>query len=386
MSARNLLDELRRGGGTASGERCEPVRTAVVGVGYWGPNLVRNLHELPEAEVVCVCDRRQDALQAIGRRYPSAALTTDFEEVLGYEEVEAVVIATPVASHYRLAEAAISAGKHVFVEKPLAGSYEQALALSELARKADRVVMPGHTFLYSPPVDLVHNLIASGALGEIYFISTSRVNLGLHQPDISVVWDLGPHDISILRYWLDDLPTQVTAMSRGCVVPTVPDVAFVNLCFGDGVMAQLELSWLAPSKLRRTAVVGSRKMVVYDDTSTEPVRIFDSGVSLPDPETFGEYRLTYRTGDIVSPRVDPTEPLALEMLDFCSSIRSGGSPRSSAGIGVDVVRIVEAADRSIAAGGVPVSIEPGRGDVAALASVGRAAPELDTTGLDPRRD
>jgi predicted dehydrogenase len=272
-----------------------------------------------------------------------------------------------VPTHHALAKQALDAGKHVFVEKPLAGSYEQALALTEIARKSGRVVMPGHTFLYSPPVDLVSRLIASGALGEIYFISMSRVNLGLHQPDVSVMWDLAPHDISILRYWLDDMPTQVTATSRGCIVPTVPDVAFVNLRFGEGPMAQLELSWLAPSKLRRTTVVGSEKMVVYDDTSTEPVRIFDSGVSLPDPESFGEYRLTYRTGDIVSPRVEPTEPLALEMLDFCSAIRRGGSPRSSARIGVDVVRIVEAADRSIAAGGVPIAIEQQREDVGALA-------------------
>jgi predicted dehydrogenase len=368
-----------------SSERCEPVRMAVVGVGYWGPNLVRNLHELAEADVVCVCDRRPEALHAIGRRYPSPTLTTNFADVLSQENVEAVVIATPVGSHYQLAEAAINAGKHVFVEKPMAGSQEQALALTELARTADRVIMPGHTFLYSPPVDLVHRLIASGALGEIYFISMSRVNLGLHQPDVSVVWDLGPHDISILRYWLDDMPTQVTAMSRGCVVPTIPDVAFVNLRFGAGLLAQLELSWLAPSKLRRTAVIGSEKMVVYDDTSTEPVRIFDSGVSLPDPETFGEYRLTYRTGDIVSPRVDPTEPLALEMLDFCSAIRWGGSPRSSAAIGVDVVRIVEAADRSIAAGGVPVSIAPGGEDLASLAGVGGRAPEVDRRRPGPPR-
>jgi predicted dehydrogenase len=371
MTGRNLLEELRGGDGTPLGERWEPVRVAVVGVGYWGPNLVRNLHELAAAEVVSVCDRRPEALQAIGRRYPSTSLTTEFSQVLADADVEAVVIATPVASHYPMAKAAIAAGKHVFVEKPLAGSYEQAVALVELARKSDRVVMPGHTFLYSPPVDLVSRLIASGELGDIYFISMSRVNLGLHQPDVSVMWDLAPHDISILRYWLDDMPTQVTAMSRGCIVPTVPDVAFVNLRFGDGPMAQLELSWLAPSKLRRTTVIGSEKMVVYDDTSTEPVRIFDSGVSLRDPESFGEYRLTYRTGDIVSPRVEPTEPLALEMLDFCAVIRRGGSPRSSARIGVDVVRIVEAADRSMAAGGVPMAIEGRRDGDGALAGKGR---------------
>lgn len=362
-----LREELRRAADAASGG--EPVRIAVVGAGYWGPNLVRNLHELAEADVVGVCDPRPEALAAIRRRFPGIPTSARYDDVLDDPAVEAVALATPVASHYRLAEAALAAGKHVFVEKPLTGSHGEALALIELAAKADRVLMPGHTFLYSPPVDFVSRLIASGQLGEIYFVSTSRVNLGLHQSDVSVVWDLGPHDLSILRYWLDDMPTQVTAMSRDCIVPGIPDVAFLNLRFEQGPMAQVELSWLAPSKLRRTAVIGSEKMVVYDDTSQEPVRIFDAGVSLPDPETFGEYRLSYRTGDIVSPRIDPTEPLALEMLDLCAAIRLGTTPRSSAALGADVVRIVEAADRSIAAGGAPVAIDR---DGAVLAAGGLA--------------
>ena len=169
----------------------------------------------------------------------------------------------------------------MFVEKPLAASLEEALRLVELADERGLVLMPGHTFLYSPPVNKIRELIAVGELGEIYFISTSRVNLGLHQPDVSVVWDLGPHDFSILRYWLDETPTHVSALSRGCIIPDTPDVAFINLEFPSGTIAHVELSWLAPSKLRRTTIVGSRKMVVYDDTSDEPVRVFDSGVDLP---------------------------------------------------------------------------------------------------------
>ena len=183
--------------------------------------------------------------------------------------------------------------------------------------------MPGHTFLYSPPVLKIKELLDAGALGDVYFISMSRVNLGLHQPDVSVVWDLGPHDFSILRYWLGMLPTEVSALTRACVIPDTPDVAFVNARFDGGAIAHLELSWLSPSKLRRTAIVGSEKMVVYDDTSGEPVRIFDSGASLPDPETFGEFQLTYRTGDIVSPKIEATEPLALEILDFCGAVLDG---------------------------------------------------------------
>jgi predicted dehydrogenase len=191
-------------------------------------------------------------------------------------------------------------------------------------------------------------------LGDIFFISSSRVNLGLHQSDVSVIWDLGPHDFSILRYWLGQNPRQVSATTRSCIISGIPDVAFVNLVFPSETVAHVELSWLAPSKLRRTAVVGSKKMVVYDDTSNEPVRIFDSGADLPDPTDFGEYRLTYRTGDIVSPRIAVSEPLASEMMDFCSAIRDGSTPCSSWRLGLDVLRTIDAVDRSLALKGAPV--------------------------------
>jgi len=325
-----------------------PVRVAVVGLGYWGPQLVRNLYESPHAELVTVCDARPEPLAQIGRRYPGVAQTTDFAAVLADADVEAVVVATPISTHYPLARAALEAGKHTFVEKPLAGSLAEAEALTLLAREHDLVLMPGHTFLYSPPVQAIRELITSGALGEIYFVSTSRVNLGLHQSDVSVVWDLGPHDFSILSYWLEESPVAVTALSSGCVMPDTPDVAFIQLEYGSGVVANVELAWLAPSKLRRTTVVGSQKMVVYDDTSAESVRVFDSGVNLPDPESFGEYRLSYRTGDIVSPRIEIAEPLGLELEDLCRAIRTGSTLRSTPQLGVEVVRVVEAAERSLA--------------------------------------
>jgi protoporphyrinogen oxidase/predicted dehydrogenase len=334
-----------------------PIRIAVIGVGYWGPNLVRNLGESPVFEVAYVCDTQPDALEAIARRYPSVARTTDYEALLRDGDVEAVAIATPVSSHYALTLAALAAGKHVFVEKPLGASVEEVVELASVARDRDLVLMPGHTFLYSPSVTTIKRLIDSGELGEIYFISSSRVNLGLHQPDVSVVWDLGPHDFSILRYWLGELPTEVSALSRSCVVPGLPDVCFINLEYASGTIAHVELSWLSPSKLRRTAIVGSEKMVVYDDTSSESVRIFDSGASIPDPATFGEYRLSYRTGDIVSPRIDATEPLALELADFGSAIRNRTPLLSSPEIGRDVVKTVEAVDRSLAKGGIPVPVE-----------------------------
>lgn len=335
----------------------DAVRIAVVGLGYWGPNLVRVLHELPEAIVVATCDTNVERLARVGQRYPGVRLTSSFEELLDDDDIEAVAIATPVSTHYPLVLAALEAGKHVFVEKPLAASSAEAEHLSETAAECGLTLMPGHTFLYSPPVNMVKRLIEDGDLGEIYFISTSRVNLGLHQSDASVVWDLGPHDFSILRYWLGESPVEVSGTSRACIVPSTPDVAFVSLTYANGTVAHVELSWLAPSKLRRTAVVGSQKMVVYDDTANEPVRIFDSGVNLPDPGSFGEYGLTYRTGDIVSPRLDVTEPLAVELADLCHAIRSGFEPRSSAQLGLDVVRTIEAVDRSLTQGGVPIDIQ-----------------------------
>ncbi len=198
-----------------------------------------------------------------------------------------MALATPVSTHFPLGRAVLEAGKHLFVEKPLASSTAECLELIELAQRRGLVLMPGHTFLYSPPVVAIRNLIESGELGDLYFVSTSRVNLGLHQKDVSVTWDLGPHDFSILRYWLDEAPSAVSAVSRGCVIPSIPDVAFIDLEYSNGTIAHVELSWLAPSKLRRTTIVGSQKMVVYDDTSTEPVRVFDSGV---DPEGAGDLR------------------------------------------------------------------------------------------------
>jgi predicted dehydrogenase len=203
---------------------------------------------------------------------------------------------------------------------------------------------------------MIQELINADVLGEIYSISTSRVNLGLHQPDASVAWDLGPHDFSILRYWLGDTPTHVSALSRGCILPHTADVAFINLEFSSGTIAHVELSWLAPSKLRRTTLIGSKKMVVYDDTSTEPIRVFDSGVMPRDPESYGEFKLSYRTGDIVSPHVAAVEPLYVEMQDFCDAIRTGSTPRSSAELGIEVVRMVEGVDASLAAGGARVEL------------------------------
>jgi protoporphyrinogen oxidase/predicted dehydrogenase len=333
------------------------VRVAVVGLGYWGPQIARNLSDIPQAELALLCDLRPANLAAVGSRFPEVARVTHFEDVLSDSSVDAVALVTPVATHYEMAAAALAADKHVFVEKPLAHSVRAASELAATAAKRELVLMPGHTFLYSPPVRRIKEVIDAGEIGEIYFISMSRVNLGLHQPDVSVIWDLAPHDFSILHYWLDERPAQVAAVSRACVIPGTPDVAFINLQFASGAIAHVELSWLSPSKLRRTAIVGSNKMVVYDDTSAEPVRIFDSGASIAAPESFGEYRLTYRTGDILSPKIDATEPLSLELEDFCAAILGTTEPRSTPQLAIEVLRTIEAVDRSLGLGGAPVAIK-----------------------------
>ncbi len=282
----------------------DPVGIAVIGLGYWGPNLLRVLADNPDVEVRWICDLDRERLARYRRRYPAARITTRMERLLADPGVEAVVIATPVHTHYPLASKVLEAGKHVFVEKPLAPSSELADDLAALAREQDRTLMCGHTFVYSPPVRAVKRMLDAGTLGDIYFISSSRVNLGLHQRDVSVLWDLGPHDFSILLYWLSELPTSVRAVGRDSIVKGIHDVAFVSMTFDSGIVANVELSWLAPSKLRRTVVVGSERMVIYDDGASEPVRLFDRGVVYRDPETFGEYHLSYRSGDILSPTIE----------------------------------------------------------------------------------
>ena len=343
--------------GRRFGKNGSAVNVALVGLGYWGPNLLRALFELSDVEVSYICDLDPERLERFGRRYPSARATRDLDNVLSDPQVDAVVIATPVFSHFGLASRALSAGKHVFVEKPLASSSAEAGELLELADQMDRVIMCGHTFLYSPAVREVKRIIQSGDLGEIYFISSSRVNLGLHQRDVSVVWDLGPHDFSILLYWMDEMPEWVGAVGRDSVVKGIPDVAFIDMGFPSGALSHIELSWLAPSKLRRTVVVGSQKMVVYDDSSPEPVRVFDSGVTYEDPETFGQYQLSYRTGDILSPKLDTTEPIITELTDFVDGVRRGRAPKGNPALARNVVQLIEAAEASIEERGVPIQIE-----------------------------
>jgi len=355
-------------GSTRPGRRFEVTRkpsVAVVGLGYWGPNLLRVLVERTDVDVRWMCDSDPTRLARLARRYPGVSPTLDLDAVLEDPEVDGVLLATPVFTHYDLARRCLEADKHTLVEKPLAASGAEALALINLAAERDRVLMCGHTFLYSPPVRAVRRLIAAGEVGDVYFVSSSRVNLGAHQRDVSVIWDLGPHDFSILLYWLGGPPTTIRATGRDSIVPGIADVAFVTMEFPSGVIANVELSWLAPSKLRRTVIVGSKKMIVYEDGAAEAVKIFDRGVVYKDPETFGEYHLSYRTGDILSPQLSSDEPLALQTADFVRCLTDGGAPEHGLGLASDVVRLAEAAEASMAAGGIP--IEVGEGEFAHVA-------------------
>ncbi len=320
----------------------------VIGLGYWGPNLLRNAAANRRTERLVICDSDPGRLNKIGSRFPSCEKTLHCKDIFNDPDIDGVIIATTVSSHYPLAMEALKKGKHVFVEKPFAETTEKAEEMVEFAEQNNLVTMVGHTFLYSPPVLKIKQILDSKELGDIRFITSSRVNLGLHQKDVSVIWDLAPHDFSMLFYWLGEEPNFVEAFGHDYVLKGIPDVAFINLGFPSGATANVQVAWLAPSKLRKTVIVGSRKMLIYDDTEPyEKIKIFDKGVDILEPESFGEYQLSYRTGDIISPRLDSFEPLNAEMEEFLRCIETGSSPRTSGRSGLGVVKALETADMSL---------------------------------------
>jgi predicted dehydrogenase len=330
-----------------------PIRTGVVGYGYWGPNIVRNLLERPEFELAALCDRDDSRRAAFSKRHPGLRTERDIDLVLGDPDIEAVSIATPPRTHFELVKATLEAGKHVLVEKPLATTEDDARELIELAEERELTLMPGHTFLYSPPVNKVRELIEDGVIGELYFVTSSRMNLGIYQSD-GVVCDLAPHDLSILLYWLNEPVVQVTALGRSVFNRGIPETAFLTVTFAGGTSANIQISWLAPRKVRQMVLVGSKRMIQYEDTSAdEAVRIYDRGLELKQPENFGEYRMTYRSGDMVAPRIEPEEPLSLELEDFARAIRTGKQPRSHGALALEIVRVLAAAEQSLQNHGQP---------------------------------
>jgi predicted dehydrogenase len=336
--------------------RPAPIGAAVVGCGYWGPNLARNLAERGEFHLHALCDRDPAQLRSLAQRHPQARAVADLDELLCDDAVEAVVFATPPQTHHPLVKRALQAGKHVLVEKPLATRLDHAHELADLAEDAGLVLMPGHTFIYSPAVNAVRDLVQSGVVGDIHFITSSRMNLGKYQSD-GVVCDLAPHDLSILMYWLDEPVVEVSASGSSVFAQGVPETAFLTLTFAGGTTANVQLSWLAPRKMRQMIVVGSKRMVQYDDTaSDEPVRVYDRGMDVGPPSNFGEHQLIYRTGDVVIPRVEPQEPLRLELEDFARAIRTGSEPRSNVALGIQIVAAVEMASASIRGNGAPLAL------------------------------
>ncbi len=337
-------------------QRARGLRVGLVGLGYWGPNLLRVLADLTDVELSWICDLDEERLRRFERRHAIGRMTRRYEDLLEDPQLDAILIATPVFTHFDMASRSLLAGKHTFVEKPLAASAAEADRLLQLAAESELTLVCGHTFLCSPPVRAIHGMLDRSELGNIYFISSSRVNLGLHQRDTSVIWDLAPHDFSILCYWLGCMPESIRALGRDSILKGVVDVAFITLSYAHGLVVNVELSWLAPSKLRRTVVVGSQKMIVYEDGAPEPVRIFDHGVVYEDPETFGAYQLSYRTGDITSPKLDTTEPLATQLGDFVTAALAGDRCLPQALLARDVVQMLEAAETSLRSGGTAVEV------------------------------
>jgi predicted dehydrogenase len=342
-----------------------PLGVVLVGYGYWGPNIARNIVERPELELLALCEMDPTRAAAFSQRYPGIPTCADFDAALADPRVDAVAIATPPRTHHPLVKRALLAGKHVLVEKPLATSVAAAEELIAVAAERELVLMPGHTFLYSPPVTKIRDLIVGGELGDVYFATSARLNLGIYQAD-GVICDLAPHDLSILLYWLERPVVAVNATGTSVFERGVSETAFLTLHFDGGATANVQVSWLAPRKVRQTVVVGSKRMVVYDDTAPDgAVRIYDRGLDreLGHPATFGEHRLTYRSGDIVAPRLEPAEPLSLEMQDFAHAMLTGARPRSHAQLGLEVVRVIEAAQASLLTIGEPVAIDHGGGEL-----------------------
>ena len=331
------------------------MKLGVIGCGYWGPNLIRNLIATGRCDSIYCFDTAPETLRRVLGQFPSLMPADSIDQVL--EFCDAVMIATPVKSHYPISRRALDAGKGVFVEKPLTASFPEAAELVDLAAGKRIALMTGHTFLYSPAVRKVRQYITDGTLGETFSISSSRVNLGIHRQDVNVIWDLAPHDLSMLIFWLQESPSRVSAVGRACVGRNV-DVASLHLLFSSGAIANLEVSWLAPNKLRRTVVVGSKKMVVYDDTSSsEKIKLYDStATALPNPSCFGEYQLTYRNGDLLSPNLETREPLLAQTHAFLDWVEKKIEPENNTWIALQVIATIEAACRSLLENGRLVEV------------------------------
>lgn len=325
------------------------VQIGVIGYGYWGPNLVRNLVELPDCAIGAICDRREDRLAVAARRCPTAKMTSEAESVVGDASIDVIVVATPVATHFEIARDALRAGKHVLVEKPLAMSSSEAQELIEEARRRDLVLMVDHTFAYTGAVREIKSLISNGELGKIHYLDSVRINLGLFQHDVNVLWDLAVHDLSIADQLLNEPIAGVSAQAFRHFPGQPENMAYLTLAYESGTVAHIHVNWLAPVKIRRTVLAGSRKMVVYDDLEPcDKVKVYDTGVDFKaDEASLHRLLVSYRVGDMKAPRIDPGEALGVEMRHLLDCVKTGRLPLTDGNAGLRVVKLLELAQRSI---------------------------------------
>ena len=337
------------------------IRVGVIGFGYWGPNLVRNFAEAPDARVTFVSDLSGGRLETVTRRYPVVQTSVRARDLIESPDVDAVAIATPVDTHFELALAALQAGKHVLVEKPLTGNSDHARRLVEEAERRRLVLMVDHTFAYTSAVEKMRELTQAGELGDIYYFDSVRINLGLFQRDVNVLWDLAVHDLSIMDFVLGRHPVAVSATGLAHVNGQPENIAYLTLFFEERLIGHIHVNWLAPVKVRRTLLSGSRRMVVYDDLeASEKVKVYDRGISLnPGPENIYEMLVGYRAGDMWAPQLGVREALSIETAHFIDCIKTGATPRTDGHAGLRIVRLLEAASQSMAARGRPVSIGTG---------------------------
>jgi predicted dehydrogenase len=327
------------------------VRIGVIGYGYWGPNIVRNLHALDQCEVATICDKSDAALRRASRTYPGVPVTNDFAGVLAAADIDAVAIVTPVWTHFELAKAALNHGKHVFVEKPFTCTAAQAEELIELADRRNLRVMVDHTFLFSGAVMKIRELVDAGALGALYYFDSTRVNLGLFQHDVDVVWDLAPHDLSIMDHILGEKPQAVIA-TGGKHLNGLADLAFITVYFPGNLIAHVNVNWLSPVKVRTTLIGGEQKMLVWNDLEVdEKIKVYDKGVKITSREDVHELLVSYRSGDVWAPKVEQTEALKVELDYFADCVLRDRTPINDGVAGLRVVKLLEAADRSLKARG-----------------------------------
>ncbi|MEK6715182.1 MAG: Gfo/Idh/MocA family oxidoreductase [Candidatus Omnitrophota bacterium] len=339
------------------------IKVAVIGCGYWGPNLIRNLFEIKEAEVSYCCDLQASQLQSAKDRYPTLKITKDYKDILRDADIDAVVIATPADTHYGIAKEFLLAGKHVMVEKPLTFDLGQAEELVDISKKAGKILMVGHTFEYNPAVIKAREYIEKGELGKVYYLASRRVNLGIVRSDINALWNLAPHDISILIYLIGSMPEVVKAWGSAFIQDDIEDVVFLYLHFPGNITAHVQVSWLDPNKIRETVIVGSKKMIVYDDIDNDgKIKIYDKGVDKIEYNNFqspvyADYQLRLRTGDLLIPKIDSYEPLKKECQHFIDCIRQNKIPLTDGENGLRVVKVLAAAQKSLKNNGTIVHIK-----------------------------